>query len=1241
MQNAGESTIRLISDIVDTFNELDSLDRWPKWCEWIREDVLIKVLHGLCVRSNQEPDRLPESLDAINRAKSGIDFDFVGTFDSGLEGFHQSVWHTLLSCAEAVLQDSDTRPEDLLISVRNIPPVLPNRPSIEDGLLYDWLTILSPNGGLIPRRVKRNSEVLLLLLPAKTSKQGSATLEPRTLRLELVLGGAGRVYRHPKMAHVFVDSEFQSSIENAHAYVRGSANASLATAGDSQPPDYDVRWSLVDMDNLDPCLFGPSAGGAIALGLCHLLIAEGKITNRRLEPVKTIDLSKVTIAACLDDQGNLTPVGGIEDKIDVAARRSNPKLFGVAVSSDSVLREGMYRVDRLNPQRWNHSEEGLHVYTVSSLVEAIEFLAVETEIQRLGIPDFDKEFARHQFYHDVGLNASVDNFVAHHSKGYLLLEAGPHFGKSAFVSAQMNADSNANVVGHFIRHDRPDLKTTDQLLQSLVSQLRLKHRIPPKTNEDLRVQLINILNVAGKSPGGETIYIDGLDEIDRDQDKRLIPDTLPKSEDLPDGIRVILTSRPGVVEAWGLVDDLDLVVPPISPSYHVDSDTVLKFIATRLRQLADQDPTSDINELLADHDLHVLIAQRVGKNIGLATVYLERPYDLVDWWKGHKGFPPIVSKWLESEWRRIPKPATDQDREALRLFLDVFAIAKEDLSIEQIHTLLEDAHTTGMRDYGTVSARSIVDVSQRIESLRDSCATILEPRLAPGTHLNAADVPYGFPLIDFEKYAQSLMTSRRQRNIHALLNVWCTQTLLSQRDRRSEEYANKYHDYHEKRRRRLVKPLRRLRRLLRRHTADVLSTLAVLVLVAVLLWPEPPESSIPQPTPTTSSASSIPAVASPVADLQRTAGGPVAVWRNGRPVVDERAAIDATDTITVAGGRAEIVWPGSLAVEILNGSAMKVAESDMRAREVALEQIAGTARYRTGSAMDVITTTVAAAPLPMAVNVRPGWLEIDAIGNASHPLDMIVSFPPNDQDALWLGVASGTAIVQGAGPDPLAIGLTSGEAAFFTREGVFPAARIVKSQTTDACYAGVTRGLLNAMSAPEAVCCAIDVDKLLLYRSLGAVVIDARMRQSGSLLLGLSEAIDHSGTRWFKIRAPLESAGALGWAPSSDVDCVAALPLEPTRVPAVSRERTATVPIPAAAEPQSSPPTPGALGPRVAAPPTSGGSPGATALPPALPATPAAPPNDPPTTAVFPTGIPINPPMPTGAPAAPTMQEGG
>lgn len=173
-------------------------------------------------------------------------------------------------------------------------------------------------------RQKARQQALTVLLVDPAMDTGVVA----TLRLELMPGGDRQLYPIPALAFVARDAAFCQAEHAASAYAQQVG---------LWPEGWDVRWQLERRDRHPiGTLTGPSLGGALALGLAKLLVAESK--QPLSEWLHALELDRVTLTATLDASGCLGAVGGLGSKLLAAAKEAAVLglLRVVIVSSDQL-----------------------------------------------------------------------------------------------------------------------------------------------------------------------------------------------------------------------------------------------------------------------------------------------------------------------------------------------------------------------------------------------------------------------------------------------------------------------------------------------------------------------------------------------------------------------------------------------------------------------------------------------------------------------------------------------------------------------------------------------------------------------------------------------------------------------------------------------------------------------------------------------------------------------------------------
>jgi WD40 repeat protein len=181
--------------------------------------------------------------------------------------------------------------------------------------------------------------------------------------------------------------------------------------------------------------------------------------------------------------------------------------------------------------------------------------------RRAGRANWFELFIREWTAHFVGRDselAAIDRFVAGSPRRALVVVAPPGMGKSALLAKW--ADEN-NAARHFIREG--DVVTYDaaRVFENLGLQLAERFEVQWKTPQQMeafayRQAFEEVLKAAAEQAGGQVVVVvDGLDEAVRALAKgrgieiaQTIVDYLPDTALLPEGVRLIVSTRPELLE---------------------------------------------------------------------------------------------------------------------------------------------------------------------------------------------------------------------------------------------------------------------------------------------------------------------------------------------------------------------------------------------------------------------------------------------------------------------------------------------------------------------------------------------------------------------------------------------------------------------------------------------------------------------------------------------------------------------
>jgi tetratricopeptide (TPR) repeat protein len=197
--------------------------------------------------------------------------------------------------------------------------------------------------------------------------------------------------------------------------------------------------------------------------------------------------------------------------------------------------------DRQTPGVFRDPNAEFTVIQAETVAQALEHLNIHETTQFGQIIDCSAELDRHRdLTGRLWLKQQVQSWIDRHEFGYLLLDGGPGFGKSAFV-AQWVRSSNLPLAYHFIKRNMGNWDQPEAILRSLTAQLRCIYAIV-QSEADQQVEpttaFVNVLSQVSRSLGDgqkAILFLDGLDEVN--VSLPFLPTLLPK------GIYMVLTSR--------------------------------------------------------------------------------------------------------------------------------------------------------------------------------------------------------------------------------------------------------------------------------------------------------------------------------------------------------------------------------------------------------------------------------------------------------------------------------------------------------------------------------------------------------------------------------------------------------------------------------------------------------------------------------------------------------------------------
>ena len=476
---------------------------------------------------------------------------------------------TMLDCART-LANEDLQTGTIEELEKRVLEVEPEATGWRKWLIAEMLCLLSGNNGAGVETLlsaRRAGNVQLSVVMVRRDGNGNSQGLSAKLQLDLMNDGSGAVYPGAENCLVPVEESFAKSLEDALDFLRQSG------FWDGQ---YDLRWTIRGSQPLK-LMHRRSLGGAFALGAGELV---GNQLPKESRPPLADRILRVTMRRWLCVAGAISgPDGkmggivrkGVKEKVDAALADPNiaflvlPAAAREAVASffkddESVQRPGIFSL------RAERSTERLTVICVSTLSHALDLIPQEWHMPE----EFDwrKKLSSGSFVPRPWLKDRVDTFVRDSKSGGLFVLIGEGgSGKSAFISHCLGnlLDEGEKPVAHFVTRDYIHWNEPAEIYGSLSAQLRRKYgrtlEIAPDEQEATGVQW-DALTAAKQLAADfarlseqkikETIWIEGLDNAYGDNERfwsewGALHELIAALEGgrLPDGIKLIVTSRPG------------------------------------------------------------------------------------------------------------------------------------------------------------------------------------------------------------------------------------------------------------------------------------------------------------------------------------------------------------------------------------------------------------------------------------------------------------------------------------------------------------------------------------------------------------------------------------------------------------------------------------------------------------------------------------------------------------------------
>jgi WD40 repeat protein len=358
----------------------------------------------------------------------------------------------------------------------------------------------------------------------------------------------------------------------------------------------------------------------------------------------------------------------------------------------------------------------------------------------------------------------VDEFLNDPERkcGYLLLLAGPGSGKSSFT-VQYATSSSVSPICYFLRDGESAWDAPRRMLLSLAERLWMEYGAPARYQlPELLTQIregpdrsliaaqllrdtLDHVSLAIRGVGRRVVlWIDGLDEVfgpgKGEHDTPRLRQLLPES--LPDGVFIVLTSRPG--------DHLDWLSDPRFCARHWLDDATAERAAS-VRDI-EQYLTNQVEEanLRPEPDWIGRAAQRTEGNFYVAYLMFERIRRSSDAPENPDDLPASVQDFHDRILRDVVAAAGKRGilERDVRTTLAILALAAEPMALEHLQAL------------------SAPDSAEEVLSLAADWLVPRPPRRAP-------ELPFEFNHSSVREFLVRRLTLHETLAVHATLARAC------------------------------------------------------------------------------------------------------------------------------------------------------------------------------------------------------------------------------------------------------------------------------------------------------------------------------------------------------------------------------------------------------------------------------------------------------------------------------------
>lgn len=480
-------------------------------------------------------------------------------------------------------------------------------------------------------------------------------------------------------------------------------------------------------------------------------------------------LEGLAVSATFEPDSALGPVKHTTAKLLTSIRKNElPRIgvFAVSKQQNDLLQ------DTAGVQSYRNGTEPVRLIACDDFASLVESL-VSLRRGRAGVKpiDYARVLNTYQLEDFVGrkwLTDAIQAVMSRRSSGYIVLVAGPGFGKSAFL-LKLISDYQVQPMGrallggwHFLRRTQADFTSIKVLVEQLEWQLRDRLKVPLERAEAARKideettpagikaaaiilrrairdavdRLQSTANEGAPAASPQLLLlIDGVDEAfgpnATGEQLHLLPDLFPIPAELPPGVFVLFTSRPGQHLRRWIGDPAQVEIIDIDDRQsvalrgHHEAD-IRRYLEERIVVLA-----ADAG--IAQQDARALTDQMVEACEGAFAVakwFVDRagPTSGGNWlerWIGGEPLPRGIDEMYKQDWIIKNTGLTESSRGVMAVLATAIALWHESgtpVSGELINDLLVSAgKDPDAPPVGEIAASELTQgtVTQCIKRLRD------------------------------------------------------------------------------------------------------------------------------------------------------------------------------------------------------------------------------------------------------------------------------------------------------------------------------------------------------------------------------------------------------------------------------------------------------------------------------------------------------------------------------------------